>query len=213
MIQKYIALLETLGSQHPEHADALNVLTVTMEMLSLAENELDGYMRSYFSPEVLTRESIGTLMDNPLKSADQDIYGPIHIQIVRAMEILGAERTANHLNTVFSRELMLIMGIPQKREHRKAQTKAKHHGETGGQQQKAVFEPLKQEIKRLFHEAIQEKPNLGSKKAYANYIHIDVEEFIQKEPERYSRVGPKDKAIDYPYQRYILDSVKDMKVK
>lgn len=108
---------------------------------------------------------------------------------------------------------MLVWGVFKEKDRMKRQTDAKHHGAIGGLQQQDVVKPLQQEIKKLFRQAMQEKPNLDSKKAYANYIHIDVEAFIQRDPERYAHVGPKNKAIAYPYQRYIVDSVVDIKLK
>lgn len=105
------------------------------------------------------------------------------------------------------------MGVFSAMDQFRRNEQAKHHGEAGGQQQKNVVEPLQNEIRKLFSKAMQDRPDLHTKKALANYIHADVVKFIQMDSKRYSRVGPKDKSIDYPYQRYILSSVKDIAFK
>lgn len=184
-----------------------------MEILVMTENQLDGYKRAPRSAERMIRESVGTLMSHPLESANHDIYRPINKYIVNAIKYIGAKSTANHIQNLFEREAMLVMGVFQAMDLFKRQEQAKHHGAAGGQKQKHAVEPLQNEIKKLFNKAMQDRPDLHTKKALANYIHADVERFIQMDPKRYSRVGPKDKSIDYPYQRYILGSVKDIAIK
>lgn len=213
MIRTYISLVNNLSNQHPEHTDELNVIKVAMEMLLLAENQLDTLSYPPLFSEMMIRESVGTLIGSPLKSTDQDIYRHINQNIVSAVELMGAKRAASHLQRLLDREAMLIRGVFKEKERMKRQTDAKHHGEIGGSKQKDIVKPLQQEIKKLFRQAMQERPNLGSKKAYANYIHNDVEAFIQRDPERYAHVGPKNKTLDYPYQRYIVGSVVDIKLK
>lgn len=202
-----------LKIQHPENKDDLNTIQAALEVLLIAENQLEGYKQNPLLPQKIIRDSVGTLIYQPLKSTEHDIYRPLNNYIINALEYIGAEYTANHTRNLFERETMIVMGVFTAKDRYKRQEQARHHGTSGGQQQKNVVAPLQNEIKRLFNKAMQDRPDLHTKKALANYIHIDVQAFIQRDPERYARVGPKDKTIAYPYQRYILDSVKDIKVK
>lgn len=215
MLQRQISLLKKLSEQHTEHAHDLIAIQFALEALHSADSQITNVMGTKFSDlqALLARDHAGAEGDNRYPTDAPDFYISINRKIIRAMCILGARQTARHLKRIQSKELQLAHGFIHERYRFKKRKESSSHGETGGQKQKNIYQPLIGEIRRLFINATKAKPHLSSKNDYANHIHADVVNFIQKDADRYKRVGPKDKTLAYAYQNYILRQVKDIKIK
>lgn len=215
MIQRYISLMDKIIDQHPEHKYDLHTIKCALEKLNSAEEQLKSLIGHSLSDmyHLLGRNSAGNEIDNPLPEKMPDIFLPINHDIIHAISILRAERTAGHLSQLHVKELLLASGAFYEKFKSKKKNEAKMFGAEGGEQQKNIVQPLVDEIRRLFIGAIKNKPKMPHKKDYANMIHDDVVKFIALEPGRYTHVGPKDKTTAYAYQDYIISQVRDIKLK